>query len=1745
MGVALPENWNENANLSWIGPVILTLVCVAWVHFYPKARHLDDAIHLASSVEWRNFPLQIRVQVLKAWSSQSHVDVSPMSKMFKTAFPDPLSPEEMREVVELAVVRDFSLLLSFIKSHWQLSNLSIAIKGSPVALSYPAATAQFACLAVLVDIIVQAWTLEELLAIRCEEDNSLLHLLSLAALHLPHDDFLCYLAKVPDLVWVQNKQNILPIDLLLDMEGLLGHYIPYQVIVFAMLDRMIPQSQSSISENRKLKLDQLKQRVRSIITKHIEGIAKDPSFLAVHGLQFALEFVLRESPSVPTWRDANGFSLLTYAVIHQQPKIAQIIINAPKRDVLVFDNSKSYPLIHAILGYGKAEGTVIFDLVWNATLDHNSTLTAQHIEAAWFHAAASGSYPVLSRLASDQTMLTGLWKDSKVGFHLWYTIALHFYAHTPTASGQKFYPTDMLTPQGFEGVAKALVGGEEEAMLRSLLKSSDRLPIAPDGNNICHYIVCADSATLVEKLLPDMLKLPCAFQYNNAKLAPVHLAIVKGHLSAVLDLYKAQCLSNKGEKTAFSGAALHPFLLAITMKKLDMVRVFLDYQDYKLIEVKNAEGATALHLAIDNDDEHMTKLLLSRGASLSTKSYKDVSPVSLVAILGKNKAHSALLTHVKRNRSKLDKSIVLDLLQSSIIYGTIDMANAIINNGCVDWCDTGIVELFSYLLLRSNLPIDKSEFDSVRESVASISDLVLPLLLEQVRKSTKVHCAVIQLHSSHSVLPKRHFDELFRRIPEEVMLYQCKNSGNTLLHYAFAPDNNVEDRAHAGTCLLHRLNLLQRLSLAKNNAQRLSEIKNDNGYTPLHLFAMCNPLHFESAEYLQLLYQLFSVDSVNIKTNEGFLPIHVALLNPNQPKDNVTIRKRRELLIGFFSILNREDGTDYLNFRLNETEVELQVQMEEAKRKMTSIHIAALSEHVSLATFEILVEHVADVDKADGEGNSAIDYARALKRTAIVELLQSRSKWSISRRLVVTAVILLVPFGLELGFLFLLLLPRHVDIRRLAMGGLSVVFVSGGIALAIAFPPASVVSGILLGAASGCLLGAGLAGLQYAVCTEKVSFREFGKVMLIAGLKGAISGAISGGIGYHVGAYLKANELLLTKAEKISCIVRSQIVSGGTSAFINGYITFGITHNRWGADALGSAAVEGALGALAGGLSGAAGCAVKLHLAQPSVKLQCFEKKLVELGVGVAVAGGVGGGIAYLHHGIKYGDFKSEKALEAAFNGAKGAAINHFITVSMRLAMEEICFVPGTLVHTAEGLRSIESIRKGDLVYSWNERQKCYELQEVRQVFASGSPSHLLQVLVSAGECLTCTAEHPFFVVGAGWTAAKSLQPGDTLQCWASSRCVQVDSISLVQTTACTVHNFEVAGNHNYLVGKEGYLVHNSCTNNFLARHVNPNLREIEASGSRAEIEDATRNNRAIYDGRPAPPINHTLAEVPEVDTSDPQSEKGLWRHILACSAPPEHEELARLVGRSLLATNQTLWEEKDNLQSILYEYGGARQPQPQPTKFSSTKRTGKKLFTDAIHYSQIHYEIDLEYSEDVMRIFQTNKFDAFNMSPTEKEQITVAISSENDLLVENIMVLQMKVEEMMMGGNASKSDLPNASTSRNTGNSSANAAKVSKSQAHHKAGATLKSNPLPSSVPAAVSNLSVPQSPRAEGKNTLTYSHDFLAEDTSPSYNSPGGDEPGGGRIERPPSSSRGGRFRSRLQEAQVEAYMAEDIDV
>ncbi len=174
------------------------------------------------------------------------------------------------------------------------------------------------------------------------------------------------------------------------------------------------------------------------------------------------------------------------------------------------------------------------------------------------------------------------------------------------------------------------------------------------------------------------------------------------------------------------------------------------------------------------------------------------------------------------------------------------------------------------------------------------------------------------------------------------------------------------------------------------------------------------------------------------------------------------------------------------------------------------------------------------------------------------------------------------------------------------------------------------------------------------------------------------------------------------------------------------------------------------------------------------------------------------------------------------------------------------CFVEGTPVLTSNGNVPIESLSVGDLVWSENPQTGECGWKTITQIFVK--TTNVLVTLKTDSQEIITTEEHPFWVVGKGWTKAASLKEGDLLKL-SNGDSLQICKVDIEYTsTPVVVYNLEVEDWHTYFVGTESVLVHNQCARDFakasrtpkeLLKYLKKNgFKEVSQNGSHLKVFD-------------------------------------------------------------------------------------------------------------------------------------------------------------------------------------------------------------------------------------------------------------------------------------------------------------------
>ena len=165
-----------------------------------------------------------------------------------------------------------------------------------------------------------------------------------------------------------------------------------------------------------------------------------------------------------------------------------------------------------------------------------------------------------------------------------------------------------------------------------------------------------------------------------------------------------------------------------------------------------------------------------------------------------------------------------------------------------------------------------------------------------------------------------------------------------------------------------------------------------------------------------------------------------------------------------------------------------------------------------------------------------------------------------------------------------------------------------------------------------------------------------------------------------------------------------------------------------------------------------------------------------------------------LHSNKAYNIFQGSVSALAVFTGG--------MTTTMK------CFVAGTLILTAEGLKRIEEIKAGDRVLSADTETMISEYKTVLETFVRRT-NEIIHIFIENEE-ITTTVDHPFWVNGKGFVPAMNLVIGSEL-INDKGDIVCVENIRReTNREGVEVFNFKVEECHTYYITEKKILVHNA-----------------------------------------------------------------------------------------------------------------------------------------------------------------------------------------------------------------------------------------------------------------------------------------------------------------------------------------------
>lgn len=130
-----------------------------------------------------------------------------------------------------------------------------------------------------------------------------------------------------------------------------------------------------------------------------------------------------------------------------------------------------------------------------------------------------------------------------------------------------------------------------------------------------------------------------------------------------------------------------------------------------------------------------------------------------------------------------------------------------------------------------------------------------------------------------------------------------------------------------------------------------------------------------------------------------------------------------------------------------------------------------------------------------------------------------------------------------------------------------------------------------------------------------------------------------------------------------------------------------------------------------------------------------------------------------------------------------------------------------TLVATPDGETPIGDIHVGDQVRAYDATAGNTGSYTVTAVLVHRDP--VLVHLIIGNEQIETTPEHPFFVLLRGWVTAGDLQVGYNV--WRANGTYSAVKGVVLEHHPQVMYNLTVAQAHTFFVGKQQFLVHNTC----------------------------------------------------------------------------------------------------------------------------------------------------------------------------------------------------------------------------------------------------------------------------------------------------------------------------------------------
>ncbi|XP_023331663.1 transient receptor potential cation channel subfamily A member 1 homolog isoform X2 [Eurytemora carolleeae] len=339
-----------------------------------------------------------------------------------------------------------------------------------------------------------------------------------------------------------------------------------------------------------------------------------------------------------------------------------------------------------------------------------------------------------------------------------------------------------------------------------------------EQKNTCLHLSAVHGHDHILKFLLDNSKLNLK-AFNREQMTALHFAC-KGETQCVkvlLDHPSATDVINFGDK-----AERTPLFLAVASGKLDIVKLLLDHG--ASLAITNKFGESPLHFCARYGHADIMKLLTAELAKDSNLQYKDLQ--------------SGNLTDQVDGKKKTKKKWELVLRQSTVVKKIIKI---------IDEQDKMLRSPF-YLASKHN---HKNVVDVLKQSGANIS-------LADHHNKTPLMIALLSGHQEIS--------SMLLKLYSVNELKIIDNDGRNIMHYAIQAE--CSDGLKEVIKILQRRRLLRRMLLDRDF----------KGNCPLHLAAQTGSLGQDFRELLKN----YSTINYNMKNDAGYTPLHLAVIHGHQ-----------------------------------------------------------------------------------------------------------------------------------------------------------------------------------------------------------------------------------------------------------------------------------------------------------------------------------------------------------------------------------------------------------------------------------------------------------------------------------------------------------------------------------------------------------------------------------------------------------------------------------------------------------------------------------------------------------------------------------------------------------------------------------------------------------------------------------------------------------------------------------------------